>query len=102
MQIFKVKLTESAIRDLIGITEYLNNFSAETALRYYDLIHEKANSLGILPTGYSLVRDDRLRKLGIRWAYVRNYTLYFTVDEKNHIVFVENILYSRRAYDVIL
>jgi len=102
MQNFKVRLTENAINDLIGITKYLNNFASETALKYYNLIHEKTNSLSVFPTGYPLVRDERLRDLGIRWTCVRNYTIYFTVDEKNNIVFIENILYSRRAYDALL
>jgi len=85
MQSFRVKLTENAIRDLISITEYLNTFSSTTALKYYDLIRKKANSLGIFPKAYPLVNDERLRERGIRWACVRNYTLYFTVDEKNNI-----------------
>ena len=102
MQSFKVKFTEKAIENLIDITEYLNKFSPETALKYYNLIRERANSLNIFSTGYPLVRNERLREIGIRWTYARNYTIFFTVDEENNIVYIESIMHSRRAYDALL
>jgi plasmid stabilization system protein ParE len=102
MQTFNYKFKEAAIHDLIDIVEHLNGFSPKTAAKYYDLIHEKAKALTIFPMARPLVRDERLRELGIRWTFANNYMIFFSVDEENSLVLIERIRYSRMEHDTII
>jgi len=102
MQNFNVIILKQAKQDLVDIVQYLNGFSDNIGAKYYDLITEKILSLEIMPERHSLVRNERLRKLGFRWAYVKNYVIFFTVDTKKSEVMIKRVLYSRREYDALL
>jgi len=102
MQNFRVIILKRAKQDLIDIVRYLNGFSDNIGAKYYDLICEKILSLETMPERHSLVRNERLRKLGFRWAYVKNYVIFFTVNTEKLEVTVKRILYSRREYDALL
>lgn len=102
MQKFDVIMTVRAKNDLFDIVSYLSKFSFEIAENYYELILRKVNSLVTFPKGYPSVRDKRLREKGCRWITARNYVIYFIVHEEKNLVVVERILYSRRAYDILL
>ena len=102
MQKYDIIVLETADRDLDDIIVYLSNFSPNIAQRYYDEITIKMTSLTSMPNRYPLVRDELLSKKGIRWVFAKNYVIFFTVDESESIVYIERILYSRMAYDVLL
>ena len=102
MQIFNYKFKKAAIQDLIGIVEHLNGYSPQTAAKYYGLIHEKAKALTSFPMARPLVRDERLRALGIRWTFANNYMIFFSVDEKNSLVLIERIRFARMEHDTII
>jgi len=102
MRIFNVIMLPKAESDLLGIIEYLNKFSPAIGGKYYDLIQSKVRSLAKMPLRQPIVRDERLSRAQVRWTIAKNYTIFFTVDVKNHTVYIERILYSRMAYDVLL
>jgi len=102
MKNYKLIITPLAKGDIAAIVEYLINFSPEIALRYADYIYEAIHSLAKMPTRCSLVRDEVLKIKGYRWTSVRNYTIFFIVDDTLDIVRIERVLYSRREYDIIL
>ena len=88
--------------DLFEMLDCLNGFSKTTAERYYELVNRKIDTLRMAPFGATYVRDERLRALGYRWIYIRNYCLFFIVHEEEQIVQIERIQYSRREMDLIL
>ena len=102
MQEYSVILSDIAENDLDEVVEYLSNFSPNIARRYYDEIMVKTLSLSLMPQRCPFVHDDDLRKKGYRWLFVRNYTIFFVVDEEYHVVDIRAIMYSGREYTALL
>ena len=102
MQEYNVVFSESAENDLDDVVEYLSNFSSSIARRYYDEIMVKALSLSLMPQRCAFVQDDDLREKGYRWLFIRNYTIFFVIDEKYSIVDIRAIMYSGREYTALL
>jgi plasmid stabilization system protein ParE len=48
------------------------------------------------------VTDERLAMKGYHKLPVKNYIIFFTIDEKSKVVDVERILYARRDWYLIL
>jgi len=55
-----------------------------------------------MPQKCSFVTDERLTMLGYRNLPVKNYIIFFTINEKSKVVDVERILYARRDWQRIL
>ena len=102
MQEYDVVLSETAESDLDEVVEYLSNFSPTIARRYFDEIMVKVLSLSLMPQRCPFVQDSALREKGYRWLLVRNYTIFFVIDEAVNIVDVRAIMYSRREYTALL
>jgi len=102
LQEYNVVFSETADNDLEDIVEYLSNFSPNIARRYFDEIMVKSLSLSFMPQRCPLVRDETLRDKGYRWFSIRNYTLFFVIDEINNVVDIRAILYSGREYTALL
>ncbi len=96
MEQYSIRIYKKAQEDLEEIVRYLNQFHAETALKYYDLIIEKIGSLSSLPERCALVRDDSLKLKQYRCLIVDNYVVFFVIRGMN--VQVRRILYNRRQY----
>ena len=95
-------LSETAENDLDEVVEYLSNFSPNIARRYYDEIMVKALSLAFMPQRCPFVQDEALREKGYRWLFVRNYTIFYVIDEENSVVDIRAIMYSGREYTALL
>ena len=102
MQEYEVVFSETAENDLDKVVEYLGNFSPSIARRYYDEIMVKALSLAFMPQRCPFVQDDALHGKGYRWLFVRNYTIFFVIDEATNVVDIRAIMYSRREYTALL
>jgi plasmid stabilization system protein ParE len=102
VQEYKVVISETADKDLGDIVEYLSNFSPNIARRYYDEIMVKSFSLSLMPQRCPFVQDETLRNKGYRWLSVRNYTLFFVIDEIRNVVDIRAIMYSGREYTALL
>ena len=101
---YKVEGSESAEKDLRDIVRYISSqFDAPmTALKMMDIIEAAVNSLEDMPQRCPLVADERLAALGYRKLIVKNYFVFFTVDEQNKVVDIERILHARRDWQRIL
>jgi plasmid stabilization system protein ParE len=99
---YSVVFSETADSDLSDIVVYLSNFSPSIARRYYDEIMVKVCSLSSMPQRCPFVQDDTLHKKGYRWILVRNYTIFFVIDEPGKIVDIRAIMYSGREYTALL
>ena len=58
--------------------------------------------LSVSPYSHSKVRDERLSMQGYRWLGVKNYVVFYTINEQEKSVAVERILYGRRNWAQIL
>ena len=104
MEQYRIDVSEVAENDLLDIVRYIaSQFSAPiTALRMMELLEEAMASLSEIPQRFPLLADDRLSQMGYRKLAVKNYIVFFSIDEKNKVVDVERILYARRDWLRIL
>ena len=101
---YEVRITRSAENDLREIWRYISTQlnAPTTALKMVQTIRESIAALKTSALMCSLVRDDRLAALGYRPLIIKNYIAFYTVSEKEKVVFVERILYGRRDWINIL
>lgn len=97
---YSVDVSEPAEGDLMDIVKYIASqlsapISAQNMLEH---LEEAMATLSDMPERYALVSDERLAQLGYRKLSVKNYIVFFSIDEKNKIVNVERILYTRRDW----
>ena len=100
MEHYRVDVSEAAESDLRDIVRYIaSQFSMPlTALNMMELLEEAMASLSEFPQRFALLRDDRLAQMGYRKLSVRNYIVFYSIDEQNKAVDVERILYARRDW----
>jgi len=100
MEQYNVKIFPAAQNDLREAVKYINTLSPEAAIRYYDLIMEKAETLTAIPERCPLAKDTQLRLRGYRTLLVKNYVIFYVVNGKT--VEIRRILYARRQYEGLL
>ena len=101
---YRVEVSQPAEEDLRDIVRYISSqLSAPiTAVKMMETIEEALSKLSNMPHSYPIVRDDRLASMGYRRVDVKNYTAFFTIDEKKKVVDVERVLYARRDWASLL
>jgi len=97
---YKIDLTTCAESDLRDIVHYVQaQLQAPlTAQSMLDVFEEALASLKEMPERCPLVRDERLAAMGYCKLLVKNYVVFYIVDQKNKVVVVERILYARRDW----
>jgi plasmid stabilization system protein ParE len=97
---YKVVILRPAQEDIADIIGYLNTLSPQAALRYYDLLVEKIDSLSNMPERCPLARDTQLRLRVYRFLLVEDYLVFFVII--GNTVRIRRILYGRRQYESLL
>ncbi|HHX62272.1 MAG TPA: type II toxin-antitoxin system RelE/ParE family toxin [Epulopiscium sp.] len=100
MAIYKVRIYPTAQNDFKEIIEYLNTLSPQAAIKYYDLMVEKINSLSEMPERCPRAKDSQLRIRGYRTLIIENYIVFYVI--KDDTVKIHRILYGRRQYNWLL
>ena len=100
MATYRVDVSEPAEDDLRDIVRYVSSQldAPLTALQMIDTIEEAIKGLSKMPQRYPLVNDDRLASMGHRKLMVKNYIVFYSIDEEDKIVDIERILYARRDW----
>ena len=57
---------------------------------------EEIEKLSFFPKRYALIKEEPWKSKGIRKIVVRNFFVYYWIDDRNHIVQVAAIIYSKR------
>jgi len=101
---YRVDVSNPAEEDLRDIVRYISSqlSAPKTAIKMLGTIEEALAKLSDMPDSYTLVRDDRLASMGYRRLEIKNYTAFFTINEKEKIVDIERILYARRDWASLL
>lgn len=100
MERYDIVINPVAINDLDEIVDYLTTLSEQAAVKYYDLIIEKINTLSEMPERCPLAKDTQLRLRGYRTLLTENYIVFYVIRGKT--VEIRRILYARRQYDGLL
>jgi addiction module RelE/StbE family toxin len=101
---YSVDISEPAEEDLRDIVCYISaQLSAPmTAMSMMETIEKALQKLSSMPFGHPVVRDDRLAGMGYRRVNVKNYVVFYTVNEPKKVIDVERILYARRDWANLL
>ena len=95
---YTVNMTEQAREQLREIVHYISVQlqAPETALRILDVLEEEITSLSQFPNRIALTEEEPWHSYGIHKMPVKNYLVYFWVDEAAKAVHVTAIIYGRR------
>ena len=98
MEQYEVKITEPAQRQLQEIVRYIAEDLQEkrTAVRMLDTLEKKILSLSTLPNRVALTEEEPWHNAGIRNMPVKNYLVYFWVNEERRQVQITAVVYGRR------
>lgn len=101
---YSVVVARQAKSDMSEINAYITDelYNPEAALKLLDEIYDQAISLKHMPKMFALVSDERLALLGIRSIPVKNYLVFYTVDDTTRVVNIVRVLYFRRDWTNLL
>lgn len=101
---YRVEVSEPAENDLRDIVRYIfAQLSAPVAAtKLMDAIEDAIAGLAEIPHSCALVTDEWLASMGYRKLVVKNYLVFFTIDERAKVVAVERIPFARRNWLHIL
>ena len=104
MEQYEVVISEPAETDLDGIADYIATqlSSPMSSINVVEAIENSVMSLSHMPHRYALVDDEHLAAMCYRKVPVKNYIVFFTIDEDAGVVNIERILYGRRDWLHIL
>jgi toxin ParE1/3/4 len=94
---YEVKVTRQAHRQMREIALYIANecCAPEAAQNLLDKL-ESINDLAEMPKRHSLVDKEPWRNAGVRKVIVKNFLIYFWVDDENMRVQVTGVIYEKR------
>ena len=95
---YEVKLTPQAIRQIEETVQYISKILLEpgTAQKWADTLQSEIEKLDSMPLRYPLTEEEPWHTQGIRNMSVKNFLIYYWVDEETKIVWVTAVVYSRR------
>ena len=88
--------TFQAQQDLKNIYEYIaySLLVPDTARSMYQQIIQSVRSLESMPERNPLYKEEPWRSQGVRFVPVKNYLLFYTVNNETHTVSIARILYG--------
>ena len=88
--------TFQAQQDLKNIYEYIayTLLVPDTAAKMYRKIIQSARSLESMPERNPLYKEEPWHSQGVRFVPVKNYLLFYTINNETHTVSIARILYG--------
>ena len=104
MKMYFVNITDIAEEDILATVKYISNElkAPVAANNLLDEIEKHEDILGKTPNIYPYVPDEYLAAKGLKFAIIKNYLMFFTVDDDAKKVNVLRFLYGRRDWKNIL
>ena len=101
---YSLNITDIAEEDILSTARYIaNSLKAPVAANnLLDEIEKLQDILENTPNIYPFVKDEYLAEKGIKFVMVKNYILFYTVNEDERTVTVIRFLHSRRDWKTIL
>jgi toxin ParE1/3/4 len=101
---YKLNITEKAEQDVLDNALYIKNVlhSEIAANNLVDRFYKTIQKLVDYPQYFPLVNNDLLKPYGIRFLQIKNFTVFFNIEEENKNVFVLRFIYSRRNWKELL
>ena len=101
MDEYRVKITSQAKEHLHLIKNYisLESKEPETAKKMLALLKENMKKLSFMPYRVKCMDEQPWRELGFRKIRVKNYYIYFWVEEETKTVHIISVIYTRMDQD---
>lgn len=98
MKAYTVRITRQAREHLRGIKEYIANelFAPDAAKNTIAVLKKEIKSLSQMPERIKLTEEEPWHSEGIHRMRVKNYYVYFWIDEDNSTVQVTSVIYVAR------
>ncbi len=95
---YHVRITAQAQAHLAAIRDYIANelLAPDAAKNLLKLLAKEMASLSRMPLRMKLVEEEPWRSEGVRMKAVKNYLIYFWVNEPEQTVQVFAVIYARR------
>ena len=95
---YTVKITRPAERQMMEIVDYISNSLQNpiAASRLMDELERQISSLSRMPHQVMLTEEEPWHSIGIHRMTVREYLVYFWIDEPEKKVQVTAVVYGRR------
>jgi len=99
-----LNITDIAEEDILSTVRYIANVlkAPMAANNLLDEIEKYEEILENTPNIYPFVSDEYLAKKGLRFVMVKNYIMFYTINEDEKTVNVIRFLYGRRDWNNIL
>ena len=88
---YEIELSGKAKEDLKKIVIYIKKNYCK---KYAQLINERIRTLKYIPQRYMIIEDNEIKHLDIRRLLIKNYIVFYRIDESKRIVRIERILYG--------
>lgn len=98
---FNIVISSIAKRDILDIYKYISEtlHSEESALRLIQKIEESIRNLILMPERFRRYKGQSLSSKNIRICPVKNYLIFYQVDNEKKLVEIIRVLYSKRNYE---
>jgi plasmid stabilization system protein ParE len=101
---YSLIITDIAEEDILNTITYIADvLKAPTAANnLLDEIEKHEEILENTPNIYPLVPDEYLAQNGLRFTIIKNYLMFYTINEDEKMITVIRFLYGRRDWKNIL
>ena len=101
---YSINITDLAEEDILATVRYIANTLKNpiAANNLLDEIERHEKILEDTPNIYPFVDDAYLSDKGLKYVPIKNYLMFYTIDEDNKFVNVIRFLYRRRDWKRIL
>jgi plasmid stabilization system protein ParE len=91
---YRVDISEPAEDDLRDIVRYISSQldAPLTAMNMLEAIEDALSKLSDMPYRCPIVRDERLAAMGYRRLEIKNYTVFYSINEKDKVIDVELLI----------
>ncbi len=98
MKTYTVRITKQARDHIRNIKSYITNelLSPDAAMNTISALKKEIKSLSQMPERIKLTDEEPWRSEGIRRMRVRNYYIYFWIDDINNKVQITSVIYVAR------
>lgn len=95
-KLYKVRITPRAEQSMQEIASYIavDLMEPQTAVKLLRALKKAIDSLDMLPGRIRPTPGEPWRSLGIRRLVVKNYYVYFWIDETNLCVHITDVIYA--------
>ena len=101
---YLLNITDIAEEDILNTVKYIADVlkAPKAANNLLDEIERHQEILENTPNMYPFVPDEYLAQRGLKFTIIKNYLMFYTINEDEKIVTVIRFLYGRRDWKNIL